>query len=68
MIPIEQIRYNIHWIGVAIDGYLAMPKSGGELCDKREHEINDNIMLFSRKATVRIIDALAREIIKVNKL
>ncbi len=68
MIPIEQIRHNIHWIGVAIDGYLAMPKSGGELHDKRNHQLDSNIVLFEKEGIKDVINYLAGEIINLNKL
>ena len=66
MIPIEKMRYNAHFIKVALDGYLALPESGGELCDKRDYLDNDKIVLFEKNAVKKIIKDLSVELVKLS--
>lgn len=62
--PRGTIEYNVKFIKIAADGFLALPKSGGELLDKREYTNDENVVLFEIEAVKEIINDLSNEILK----
>lgn len=67
MVDIDTMRYNAHFIKVALDGFLALPKNGGELHDKREYKGDDDIVLFEKQAVYQIVKDLSFEIYELSK-